>query len=263
MSRPAVRDVRVESPRDLPGLTIVHGREVEHALARHIHSSFCVTCVLRGTRRLALAGRDFLVRAGRLMVVPPGQPHSCASAGGPYSYLSLCVAPTLLARLPETDNLAFPRPVPDDPELFQLWLSLAEPGDDLWDRTQRAMAALSRHGLQANTPLPGTHPAVRRALERIEADPAEALSQGELAALAGLSPQRLNRVFSRQLGLPPHAFRTLCRLRLARALLRSGVEPARVAQETGFHDQSHLHRAMLRFIGLTPGAFQRLHLRKE
>jgi transcriptional regulator GlxA family with amidase domain len=47
------------------------------------------------------------------------------------------------------------------------------------------------------------------------------------------------------------------RLRAARALLARGREPAQVAIEVGFADQSHLGRWFRRTYRLTPAAYQR------
>jgi transcriptional regulator GlxA family with amidase domain len=40
-------------------------------------------------------------------------------------------------------------------------------------------------------------------------------------------------------------------------MLRQGVEPAEVALECGFFDQSHLHRHFRAITAVTPGEYQR------
>jgi AraC-like DNA-binding protein len=77
----------------------------------------------------------------------------------------------------------------------------------------------------------------------------------ELARLANLSPFHLARVFRDEVGMPPHAYQTQARLGCARSLLLRGWPPARVAQETGFADQSHLTRRFKRLVGVTPGRY--------
>jgi AraC-like DNA-binding protein len=62
-----------------------------------------------------------------------------------------------------------------------------------------------------------------------------------------VSRHRLTRLFRAAYGLPPH--------RSARRLLERGVAPGEVAQQTGFVDQSHLHRHFTRTLGITPGAY--------
>lgn len=85
---------------------------------------------------------------------------------------------------------------------------------------------------------------------------AENLSLEQLAAAVNLSPYRLNRVFSQEVGVPPHAFLNQVRVWRAKARLAKGMAIAQVAVETGFYDQAHLTRHFKRLLGYTPGILQ-------
>jgi len=98
-------------------------------------------------------------------------------------------------------------------------------------------------------------PALRRACEVLGADLAHNVTLTEVAAAAGASRHRLTRLFRAAYGLPPHRFQLAQRVRAARRLLERGATPAEAAQETGFFDQSHLHRHFTRTLGITPGAY--------
>ena len=76
-----------------------------------------------------------------------------------------------------------------------------------------------------------------------------------MAAAGGVSRHRLTRLFRAAYGVPPHRFVLAQRLRAARRLLERGGAPAEVAAQTGFFDQSHLHRHFTRTLGMTPGAY--------
>jgi transcriptional regulator GlxA family with amidase domain len=84
----------------------------------------------------------------------------------------------------------------------------------------------------------------------------ENISLEQLAALVNLSPYRLNRVFSQEVGVPPHAFLNQVRVWRAKAQLAKGMAIAQVAVETGFYDQAHLTRHFKRLLGYTPGILQ-------
>lgn len=80
-----------------------------------------------------------------------------------------------------------------------------------------------------------------------------------LAAALGVSPFRLSRAFSRQVGVPMTQYRN--RVRLARVLdrLEQGEnELARLAAELGFADQGHLCRNVRQQLGHTPTALRRM-----
>lgn len=75
-----------------------------------------------------------------------------------------------------------------------------------------------------------------------------------LAAEVGWSRKRLWSRFGSQLGLPPKRAMKLVRFDRAAHRLVAGDRAARVAAETGYADQSHLHREVMAFTGATPTA---------
>jgi AraC-like DNA-binding protein len=74
----------------------------------------------------------------------------------------------------------------------------------------------------------------------------------DLAADTGWSRKRLWARFRHQFGLPPKRAARLARFDRAVHRLVAGVDPATVAAENGYSDQSHLHRDVRRFAGTTP-----------
>jgi len=79
----------------------------------------------------------------------------------------------------------------------------------------------------------------------------------DLARECGVGAFALHRAFSRELGLPPHAFQTHLRLRRAKELLRAGAPLSEAALGAGFCDQSHMTRHFARLVGLTPAQYAR------
>ncbi|WP_329090724.1 helix-turn-helix domain-containing protein [Actinomadura citrea] len=74
----------------------------------------------------------------------------------------------------------------------------------------------------------------------------------ELAAEVGWSRKRLWSRFRSQLGLPPKRAVKLVRFDHAAHRLVAGEGAAQVAADTGYADQSHLHRDVVEFTGATP-----------
>jgi AraC-like DNA-binding protein len=75
-----------------------------------------------------------------------------------------------------------------------------------------------------------------------------------LAAEVGWSRKRLWSRFRSQIGLTPKRAATLIRFDHVAHRLAAGHSAARVAAESGFADQSHLHREVMAFTGMTPTA---------
>ena len=99
--------------------------------------------------------------------------------------------------------------------------------------------------------------AVGKVRDHLNACYARDVPLDELAALAGMDKFRLLRVFSAEVGFPPHAYQLLVRVHHARRLLSAGDSAAQVAVAVGFSDQSHLIRQFRRFEGMTPAAYLR------
>ncbi|MCT2592146.1 AraC family transcriptional regulator [Streptomyces sp. N2-109] len=80
-----------------------------------------------------------------------------------------------------------------------------------------------------------------------------------LAEVLGVSPYRLSRSFSRELGVSVTRYRN--RVRIGRALdrLEEGESSlSALAADLGFADQAHLCRTMRQYLGRTPTALRRL-----
>jgi AraC-like DNA-binding protein len=75
-----------------------------------------------------------------------------------------------------------------------------------------------------------------------------------LATEVGWSRKRLWSRFRSQIGLTPKRAAQLVRFDHAAHRLAAGHSAARVAAESGYADQSHLHRDVMAFAGVTPTA---------
>lgn len=98
-------------------------------------------------------------------------------------------------------------------------------------------------------------------LEALGHRPAHAWDVDSLAALIGVTPQHLGRLFRRSLGQPPLEY--LARLRLNRALQllveRPDLRVHEVGAAVGYPDPNYFIRLFRRREGRTPGEFRALH----
>jgi AraC-like DNA-binding protein len=99
--------------------------------------------------------------------------------------------------------------------------------------------------------------AILQTREYLETHYAENVSLETLGHIASLSPFHLNRVFRRDMGVPPHVYLQQVRIRHAKYLLALEMPLAEIAVETGFFDQAHFQRQFKRFVGVTPGHYAR------
>jgi AraC-like DNA-binding protein len=95
------------------------------------------------------------------------------------------------------------------------------------------------------------HPEVARAWDRITRSRGR-IRVEDVAAEIGWSRKRLWSRFRSQIGIAPHRAAKLVRFHDAAHRLAAGLGPARAAAESGYFDQSHLHRDVRAFSGVTP-----------
>ena len=117
------------------------------------------------------------------------------------------------------------------------------------DRFAIAEAALARRYETGRA----VDPEVAFAWEQMVADRGR-VRVDQLAAEVGWSRQRLWTRFRGQIGLTPKRAAKLVRFDHAAHRLAAGHSAARVAAESGYVDQSHLHRDVVTFAGVTPSA---------
>jgi len=129
----------------------------------------------------------------------------------------------------------------------------------------QALGVLVRHELlRLRAPRPTGHGRVlpkdlRRVASYVERHLDRPLTVRTLADVAGYSEATLNRRFRAELGLPPMAFVTACRMRLARRLLRStGLTIAQIARRCGIGDPYYFSRLFRDHHGDPPTVWRRV-----
>ncbi|WGS52308.1 AraC family transcriptional regulator [Paraburkholderia sp. D15] len=266
---------RVHMPRRALAGVEATVAETAHAFPRHSHDRFGVGVIVSGGHRSA-SGRGVVeARAQDAIMVNPGEVHD----GSPLdergrAWRMLYVEPSMLndaARELNGDatderEIELTRPVVRDPLLARLFervfaVSVETPSvpDDLI--REEALLDLLGHLVRTHATRPArSSPAkalgpIARAKMRIDDDPAASLTLAELAVDSGLSRFQLLRGFAHEMGLPPHAYRMQRRVGLARQWIARGAPLADAALAAGFADQSHMTRAFVRLLGVTPANY--------
>jgi AraC family transcriptional regulator of adaptative response/methylated-DNA-[protein]-cysteine methyltransferase len=113
-------------------------------------------------------------------------------------------------------------------------------------------ATMNRPALAMTTPTDDALERVRLALEKDEA-PADLAS---LAAIAGLSPTHLQRVFRRRFGVSPAEYARERRFGQLRQALRKGAAVTDAVYDAGFGSGSRVYEESDRRLGMTPASYR-------
>ncbi len=265
--------VRFWRLKDLPQVELYHAADRTRANPRHVHTVFSMTVAERGVGIHRTGHGAYAMAPGSIAIVNCGESHSGdVPPGRNYSSRTIRLAPDLIeaclsqvtgapcaevhVRQPVIHDLTLAR------SLLRLFDVLEQPGTGLEKeyRLLENLAALcARHGRTepcAAVPRGDERACIRRACTFLRDRFAEHVSLDQLASLAGMSPFHFAKVFTRQVGVPPHAFQIHVRLQRATDLLAMGKSHVETALETGFCDQSHFCRAFKKKFGVTPAQYR-------
>jgi len=135
---------------------------------------------------------------------------------------------------------------------FELEARIAEADDD-GERIGMLEEALAKRLVGAPSPATSVDVAgLAAAVVRERGD----MTVEQLADAAGVSRQRLTRVFRESVGVAPKLYCRLARFRAALRNASNGADWARMAMELGYSDQSHMIAEFREFSSVTPGALE-------
>ncbi|MEO0645218.1 MAG: AraC family transcriptional regulator [Cyanobacteria bacterium J06650_10] len=255
----------------LQDLEMLRATYVTYAFSRHAHEGFGIAIVESGAMAFDYRGGTHVAPAGSVVVTQPGEMHTgqAAEKSG-WTYRTLLPATDWLRQAVEelTERPStvpyFDSPVIQDKKLNQQLVALHKVLENspcalereshfLWNLAQLIQSYAS-DSPEAKTVGKEDY-AVQQIQDFLHSQYIYNISLKELAALVDLKPLRLLRAFRQQIGLPPHAYLNHVRIQQAKKLLLAGWMITDTALETGFTDQSHLHRHFKKMVGITPGQY--------
>lgn len=270
MATDAAPDIRIWHPAGFAALEFHHGTAVCHPYPRHWHDEYLICAITGGAGYLEYPGVAHFTPRETLFVVEPGEVHANTACEDGCSFRSFYIPASFMteaARQVFDGGGAVPHfpfaPITDSLTI-RSFLRLHRAMDGVSRRLQRDsmllcfLAGLIRnYGKPAGAELATGREcvAVRIAKEFLDEHFDDAVSLEDLARLTRLSPFHLHRTFSKEAGIPPHAYQVQVRIARAKVLLQKNRSLSEVALTTGFADQSHFTRHFKRLVGVTPSRF--------
>ena len=264
----------------LPELTHV-GEEwipTDFNIADHVHPVWEFYFQIEGKTRWEVNARPVALDSGSLLAVAPGIRHRLLSptpAAHHFFFAGIDVPAVLApaktaAALWAKSPACFVRHVPEIAPAFRLLIR--EVSMNAAFRKEALRLALHFLVLELTrclrtTPKPASltlrHPAVVRARELIDHQPARDWTVQTLAVMAGLSPSRLSACFKAEVGMTVHRYLMRARIEAARTMLRDTDLPVTaIALELGYASSQHFSSAFKAATGRSPSASRRKQKRQ-
>lgn len=258
--------------QDLGGVEMLHARYQKHSFGRHTHEGIAVGVIRHGVEGFFCGGKQHHAVENQIIVFNPDEAHTGEAVDDKgwefrifYFDAELLRAAASLVSEKQAELPAFRNSVIDDPALAQQLCHLHATLEVETSRLARqelflvTFAELVKQHADVKLAEPRRgfeRQAVRKVREYLKANLSRNVALDDLAAMSGVSPYHLVRVFGQEVGLSPHAYFEQARVHQARRLLKQGMPITDVALELGFTDQSHLHRHFKKLTGVTPGIYR-------
>jgi len=253
---------------------MLSGRILTHLCAPHLHDTFTIGYMHRGTAIAKVRGVSHVWCRGEVFLGNPYEVHAGGSHDSTIEYDVYYPSVELIAEAVgcSADSDRQPHlacPILRDPVLIgELLEVLADPmrPDKAQDRYARTRSATTEEGLRRffrrHTHLFETVSAqelqpIRQACRILRESVDSPVSWPDLPDQVGCSRWHFVRLFHRATGLAPNAYFRQLRLAKALRLICSGLPLADAASATGFADQAHFTREFKRALGRTPGKIAR------
>lgn len=235
---------------------------------KHAHDEYSLGLVVAGGSSFWCEGGHEDIAPQTMLLLPPGCMHACKSvAPGPWNYLMLFVAVDWVQALAaERPGTIWTQPVlkPISSKAVQRLerrlqrlqgqeMPLAKEAVlvDLFDELQQGDKKTWQQGIGEE------RPRLKAVREYLQSHFAEKVTLEELGAVSGLNKFHLLRLFKESFKVPPHMYQMVLRINFAKRELGKRKEPAEVAQEAGFYDQSHFSKTFKSYTGITPEKYQK------
>ena len=256
----------------LPAIEFFKAQYTNFAYAPHFHEDYAIGVVEHGIHAFYYRGEHHAITPGHVVTCQPGEIHTGQPGNDEtWCFRMLYLNPDLVATVAAElgyRSSALPflsyTAIAQQPlvEMVRMLHQQSEASDSTLSQEILAREMLERvlcHYSEIRPQLAPIHnekAPVTRVKQHIQEHYAQDLQLEDLAAVAHFSKSYFIRAFRHHEGISPYAYLIQVRLNRARQLLQQGYPAGKVAQETGFFDQSHLTRYFKRFMGMTPGRYQ-------
>ncbi|MTV50210.1 helix-turn-helix domain-containing protein [Heliobacillus mobilis] len=255
---------------NLGQIEVIDASNIKHRVSRHFHNILCISLIRQGFRKIHSQRLNEIVGPGQMILVPPGESHSCMSVDTQrYSYLVFCINPTYIENMlsdMQWNKLDFTISVYEEEYLYVPFIRLFDAIQKRIDPMEsecifiEALSTLlyklkSTHKTTDIPKIGERNRAVREIKNYLSEHYLDNVTSAELSNITGLSSFYLNRIFSKEVGIPPHEYLNSIRIKLAKSKIIQGMPLKQVGLEVGYYDQSHFHRWFTKIMGITPGQY--------
>jgi len=255
-------------------------KAIDRPFNNHWHPDLEFYYVIEGTYQIRLDNNTYILNAGDIFIVRPGENHSIQSVSQKAKYYSVGIA-TRLVSLDEGHffQKSFLEPLdrgmlefdplvrPSDPDYqnFSMPMDRVIQTEDRKDKVVMYSSAVSiccaliqrsRIKEKKTEGFSKEHDAVQQCVLFIKKNYMHKVTLEQLAEIANLHPNYLCTLFRKYMGTSPMTYLSRVRMQRARKLLReTDLNIRQVAEQTGFNSASFFSKRFKAIMGIPPAEY--------
>jgi len=249
----------------------------------HHHEGYEIYYLYNGYRSMSVAGREFLLRPGDLLLLPPGVAHqSWPVEGMPQHHVVINLGSTYLDSYLAQNHMRELEELLSGGERllrlssnqqYQLDMQLHALQQELTGQKVGADYAVQAHVCllllfllrslenEITTHSAGTHRRrsdMQQVASFIEEHYADPISLAGIAKIFATNASALSRSFRRYMGVPPIHYLNRVRVQAAKALIENtDMSLTEVCSKVGYESLTYFGRVFREFTGVTPSQYRR------
>lgn len=236
-----------------------------YSISRSNSSIGCIEYIVRGTGSVTINGTTFHPVAGDTYFLPPGSTHSYQSdKKDPWEKIWVNLSGEMVERLTQLYRLEgiyhFPKLDTSD-LLLKFQYHATHPDEkNVSEKCTSLLGALFFRMYRScyETAAENSTP-VRRMLDYINLHETDVIRIEQLAATCKKSPSQAERLFRRELGIPPYRYILNRKIELAKELLReTGMSVRDISGYLSFEDEFYFSGLFRRKVGVSPSAYRKM-----
>lgn len=258
---------KIYSNKKLPFLQLRYSNSNKH-YKKHFHSSFSLGINKEGLSIYTNQNKKFILDKNRLSIMNPYEVHSCNSCGSTLNkYYMMYLDTSWCSKIQKIINsriskfVAVDKKILESKEFYNRFLNLCEfiYEDNSIEDKENELIEFFLDFFALYLKKDGEFKTDKR-FEEIKAfidkNYKENITLKDISDSFDLNEYYIIRLFKKHLNITPHSYLLNLRVNHARVCLKEGMSIVETALESGFYDQSHLHRNFLNFVATTPKEYQ-------
>lgn len=261
--------------KELGGIEMLDANYHRQCFSRHSHEGYTFGVIEHGCQRFFRAGKHNLAPKGSIILINADDIHNGqAETEEGWSYKALYPLPEHFEHISREVGCGksftpyFPNAVVHDEKLAEQFRAVYKILNSSDNRLLRESLLYSllfnllvKYGKKRQDYIFEDKSTMKMKIVKSFLDdlPEENISLSDLSNLVSLNPFYVVRLFTKEFGIPPHAYQVQARVRHSTRLIRNGEKLSDIAIRCGFHDQSHYIRHFKKIMGVTPRQYSKLY----